>query len=170
MFLFIFSSFLFFLEPVNNEPIVNLTKPYTLKLITSMPITGNIVTMGDMCLGSMKIALDIANSRSDILPDYNLVIDVIDDQCDGSVGLQRSIGPYFLNKERIYNANDSNFGQFQIPQQFQLAEKSAETFYIPPIFGGSVCSAVCLLYANLMKKFKTIQVIHFFLICFVLNS
>ena len=135
-----------------------LTKPYTLKIVASMPITGKILPMGDMCLGPMQIALDIANNRSDILPQYNLVVDIIDDQCSGGVGLQRSIDPYFLNKQRIFKHNDSKIGQFQIPEQFQIVEETAKIFYVPPIFGGSICSGVCQLYANMAKKFKTIQV------------
>ena len=152
-------SFILF-AMVNGEAALKttLTKPYTLKIVASMPITGQIMPMGDMCLGPMQIALDIANNRSDILPQYNLVVDIIDDQCNGGVGLQRSIDPYFLNKQRIFKHNDSKIGQFQIPEQFLIVEESAKTFYVPPIFGGSICSGVCQLYANMVKKFKTIQV------------
>ena len=74
-------SFILF-AMVNGEAALKttLTKPYTLKIVASMPITGQIMPMGDMCLGPMQIALDIANNRSDILPQYNLVVDIIDDQ------------------------------------------------------------------------------------------
>ena len=59
-----------------------LTKPYTLELVISMPVTGNIFPMGDIVLEPIKMVVDIVNNRSDILPDYNIVIDIIDDQCD----------------------------------------------------------------------------------------
>ena len=57
-----------------------LKKPYTLKLTVSQSITGQIVLMREMCLAPIQLAIDMVNNRSDILPDYNVVVDVIGDQ------------------------------------------------------------------------------------------
>ena len=81
-FLFLFISIVI-LKTVDGETgsAALLTKPHTLKIVASMPITGKIFPMGNMCFGPMQIALDNVNNRSDILPQYNLVVDVVDDQC-----------------------------------------------------------------------------------------
>ena len=134
---------------------VTLNKPYTIKLAASLPISGNIFPLGKMCLEPAKLAVEMTNNRSDILPDYNIVLDVIDDQCDAAVGLNRIVGPVFLNKNPVDN---QTFGQYQFPETFHFIQHSATTFYMPPIVTGSVCSGVCQVLANLMESFNTIQV------------
>ena len=148
---------------VLSKPEVVLTKPYTLKLVASLPITGNIFPLGNVCTESANIAVEMANNRSDILPDYNIVLDIIDDQCNAAVGLDRSIEPFFLNENRVYDVvNGGNYsfgriGQFQYPERLNFVHGSATKLHIPPILAGSVCSGVCMLLANMMPTFNKIQ-------------
>ena len=117
--------------------------------------------MGDLCLEPIRLAAEIANNRSDILPDYNLVFDIIDDECNGAVWVKRSVAPFLLNEERVFNGIDTPqhwAGQYQIPRQFNVLNDSARTMYVPPIFGGSLCSGVCSSVAQFMSQFNLIQV------------
>ena len=159
---FSFAITLQFVSGSNNKEVL-LTKPYTLKLVASLPITGNIFPLGSVCTESANIAVEMVNNRNDILPEYNIVLDIIDDQCNAAVGFERSINPFFLNENRVYDVvnrgNDSfgRIGQFQFPETFNFVHKSATKLHIPPILTGSVCSGVCMFLANLMPTFNTIQ-------------
>ena len=138
-----------------------LRKPYTLKVITTQPITGTVIPMGDLCLEPIRLAAEIANNRSDILPDYNLVFDIIDDECNGAVWVKRSVAPFLLNEERVFDGIDTPAhwaGQYQVPRQFNVLNDSARTMFVPPIFGGSLCSGVCSSVAQFMNQFNLVQV------------
>ena len=145
----------------NGESERFLRKPYTLKLVVSQPITGPIAPMRDMCLGPIQLAIDLVNNRSDILPDYNVVVDVIDDQCNPPVFVKNSIGPFFLKNQRVFenfNLSENWFGQFRVPNQIKVQSESAEIMYTPPIFGGTLCSGVCAIIGNFAKQFHHIHV------------
>ena len=149
-----------------------LTKPYTLELVISMPVTGNIFPMGDIVLEPIKMVVDIVNNRSDILPDYNIVIDIIDDQCDAGVGLSRTIGPFFLSGKRVFNKTN-RIGQYRFPESVEFLHQTATSFLMPPVLAGPVCSSVCRVLGNLVPTFNTIHVItinqSFFIILFLLH-
>ena len=105
----------------------SLTKPYTLELPVLLPITGNIYPLGQVGLEPVRMIAEIVNNRSDILPDYNVVIDVIDDQCDAATGLNRTVGPFFLQEQAIFN-NTNRIGRFQFPENFEIQQETANSF------------------------------------------
>ena len=139
-----------------GQPIL-MTKPHTLQLAVTLPITGNIYPLGQVGLEPVRMIAEIVNNRSDILPDYNVVIDVIDDQCDAAVGLNRTVGPFFLQEQAIFNSTN-RIGQFQFPENFKIQQETANSFLVPPLIAGPVCSAVCIALATLMPTFNTIHV------------
>ena len=134
-----------------------LTKPYTLELVVTMPIGGNIFPLGDIALEPIKMVVEIVNNRSDILPDYNIVVDVIDDQCDPAVGLDRTFGPFFINGKRAFNETNK-IGQYRFPESVEFLHQTANSFLMPPVLAGPVCSSVCMVLANLVPTFNTIHV------------
>ena len=141
---------------VASEP-TSLTKPYTVKLVVSLSVTGRISPMGPIALEPVRLIVDIVNNRSDILPDYNVVVDVIDDQCDPAVGLTRSVGPFFLKEQSIFNSTN-RIGQFQFPESFEIQQETANSFFMLPLFSGPICSEVCVPVGTLMSTFNTIHV------------
>ena len=138
-----------------------MTKPYTLELVVSMPVTGNILPLGDIALEPIKMVVEIVNNRSDILPDYNIVVDVIDDQCGAAVGLQNTIGPFFLSGKRVFNETNK-IGQYRFPESVEFLHQTATSFLMPPVLAGHlyfcICSSVCMVIGNLVPTFSTIQV------------
>ena len=149
----------------NSEKLSVLKKPYTLKLTVSQSITGQIVPMREMCLAPIQLAIDMVNNRSDILPDYNVVVDVIDDQCDAAVFVKKSVRPFFMKNQPVFehfNSSENWFGQFRVPNQFHFQSESAKIMYVPPIFGGSLCSGVCTVIGKFVKEFNQIQVVYYF--------
>ena len=152
-------SFIFItlaIQLVASQPWL-FTKPYTLELVISMPVTGNIFPMGDIALEPIKMVVEIVNNRSDILPDYNIVIDIIDDQCDAAVGLDRTIGPFFLSGKRVFNETN-RIGQYRFPESVEFLHQTATSFLMPPVLAGPVCSSVCMVLGNLVPTFNTIHV------------
>ena len=134
-----------------------MTKPYTLELVVSMPVTGNILPLGDIALEPIKMVVEIVNNRSDILPDYNIVIDIIDDQCGAAVGLQNTIGPFFLSGKRVFNETNK-IGQYRFPESVEFLHQTATSFLMPPVLAGPICSSVCMVVGNLAPTFNTIHV------------
>ena len=134
-----------------------LTKPYTLELVVTMPVTGNIYPMGPIALEPIKMIAEIVNNRSDILPDYNVVIDVLDDQCDAAASLSRTVGPFFLSETRVFNET-KRIGQYRYPEAVEFLHETATSFLLPPVFAGPVCSSACMVLGNLMPSFNTVHV------------
>ena len=140
---------------------VMMKKPYSLKVVASLPITGKIVPFGDVCLEPIRMLVENLNNRSDILPEYNFIVDIIDDKCSESVALERSLNSFFLNQQRIFkvqNGTEKSIGQYRFPESFEFVHETASTFYVPPIMTGPVCSGVCMVLGNLVKSFNTVHV------------
>ena len=147
---------------VASEHMVMMKKPYSLKVVASLPITGKIVPFGDVCLEPIRMLVENLNNRSDILPEYNFIVDIIDDKCSESVALERSLNSFFLNQQRIFkvqNGTEKSIGQYRFPESFEFVHETASTFYVPPIMTGPVCSGVCMVLGNLVKSFNTVHVL-----------
>ena len=132
-----------------------LTKKHTLKLQALLPITGNAAPLGDLCIKPIEYLLTKVNNQSEILPDYNLVVDVADDQCSESIGL-REILPFFF-ADRVLNQSSAKVGDYQIPKDYTMNMESAVTFLVPPILTGSLCSGVCQIVGQQMQLFNLIE-------------
>ena len=138
----------------------DLWKPFSLKLQVMLPIGGEIAPLGDLCLEPINLLLNIVNNRSDILPDYNLVLDIIDDKCLGSVAL-KEIVPFF-SADRVemdeIPKNLTKPGWYRLPHNHQAIMASAETAYVPPLVVGGLCSGVCTVVARNVQFFDLINV------------
>ena len=132
-----------------------LTKKHTLKLQALLPITGNAAPLGDLCIKPIEYLLAKINNQSKILPDYNLVVDVADDQCSGSTGLQKIL-PFFF-ADRVLNQSSAKIGDYHVPKNYTMNLESAETFLVPPILAGSLCSGVCQIVGQQMQIFNLIE-------------
>ena len=138
----------------------DLSKPFTLKLQVMLPIGGEIAPLGDLCLEPVNLLLDIVNNQRDILPDYNLVLDVIDDKCLGSVAL-KEILPFFTADRVEPNEIGKNItkpGWYRLPYNHQSTMPSAGTAYVPPLVIGGLCSGVCTVVARNVQYFDLINV------------
>ena len=131
-----------------------LTKPYTLKIQTLLPVGGPLAAFGNLCIEPMKFLIDKVNQQNKILPDYNLVVDVVDDECNGATGL-KGILPFFFN-DRVLAQNQSKVGQYRFPENVTLAHKSAATHYVTPMLMGGVCSDVCQVTGRTLQHFDLV--------------
>ena len=139
-----------------------LKKPYTIVVPASLPIAGPVAPLGEMCLKSIEMLLDNVNSRSDILPDYNFAIDIFDDQCMDQHSVKQQI-PYFMEHKTQYDLDDEMFlynrsYRYFLPRGFKLNKTSEPKGYVPPLFIGAMCSAVCKVISSYMQLFDLINV------------
>ena len=146
---------------------IQLQKSYTLKIPTTLPIGGDIAPLGDLCLKPLNYMLEIVNNRTDILPEYNLVIDVLDNQCLGSVGLKKILPIFFgervergpLVETPHLNSSEKKHIIYKLPRDRTAIFPSATSkFYIPPIVAGGLCSAVCSVVSRTVQFFDFINV------------
>ena len=144
--------FFFTLISVKNVD-SQLKKKHTLKIQALLPISGNAAPLGDFCIKPIEYLVDKVNNQQKYLPDYNIVVDVADDQCSGSTGV-REILPYFFS-ERVLNKTSSKIG-IQLPRNQTTIFESAETYLVPPLLIGSLCSSVCQVVGLQLKHFELI--------------
>ena len=138
-----------------------LTKRQTLRVPFLAPIGGKINPLGDICLQSASTALDKINKNPHILPDYNLVIEIIDDECRSFTALERfvpELEQWKWNVERRnLMENLSNYSTL-LPVHHYLSEnRSNHSFLTPPLFVGSPCSEVCRAIGRLAQHFGIVE-------------
>lgn len=138
---------------ISSASSIRLHKPFTIKLTAMLPLSGSIFPSGPACLAASEMVVDIFNNQSEILKDYNIVADLIDDQCNGAKGLKQAV-PYFFNHAK---SNGQWLGNKHLPSQFEFVHETAKYFYDSPVVGGAVCSSVCMQVAKLMKNSHKIQ-------------
>ena len=131
---------------------IHCRKPYTVRLPISGPITGPYFPMGPICIDVMEHGLRLINNRTDILPNYHLIMDFWDDQCLGETGVAK-IMPYFQNQNHVR-------GDLVMPRE----DANITDFFTPPLLVGSICSGVCHYVAPIAKNFKYVEV--YFLLTF----
>ena len=131
-----------------------LTKKHTLKIQALLPITGNKAPLGNICIKPIEFIVNKVNQQRNLLPDYNIVVDVADDQCSGSTGI-KEILPFFFS-DRVHNKTNGRIGSYQLPQNQTMLWESAETYLVPPLLMGSICSSVCEFFGSQLQDFQLV--------------
>ena len=140
---------------------IQLRKPFTLKIPVMLPIGGKTVPLGEVCTEPVKLILEMVNNRSDILPNYNLIIDALDHECQASMAL-REIYPYFYADRVVPDAlsppETFNPRLHMFPTDRRTLFPTATTAYVPPIVMGGLCSPVCSVVGRTLQFFDLINV------------
>ena len=131
-----------------------LTKKHTLKIQALLPITGEAAPMGDLCIKPIEYFVNKVNSQTKYLKDYNVVVDLADDQCSGSTGVKQIL-PYFF-ADRVSNRTSAKIGKYQIPTNQTTIHDSAKAYLTSPLLIGSICSDVCQVVGRLLHHFELI--------------
>ena len=127
---------LFLIENVSSSHLVKRKQQLRVPLL--VPIKGSINPLGDICTKSAEIAVKRINEQEKVLPNYDLVVDIIDDQCNKS----KSLG--IMMEELLdwkWRQVDSNGGEI----------------FTPPLLMGSPCSSVTRSVGALVQHFGVIQ-------------
>ena len=157
---FFISSLIFSLIVI--ESFQELKKPFTIKVPILVPLGGPLAPMGQICSEPIKMVLDIVNNSTDILPQYNVVVDAIDHGCQGSVALQE-VYPFFLadrfQPNGLTNVNNRSNPRLHIfPNDREILFETAQNLYVPPLILGGLCSATCRVVSRTVQFFDFINV------------
>ena len=101
--------------------------------------------------------LDVFNNQTEYLPDYNVVVDLIDDGCSPMVALSKLIPMYMEPKLWTNLSSVAPAGQIYLPSEMAFEHSSAEMAFHLPFLTGPICSGVCKVIGQLPQHFKTIE-------------
>ena len=138
-----------------------LEKPFTLKLSMFLSMTGNRIASPE-CVHAAKIVTELFNNRTDMLKDYNIVIDMNDDACIDGDGVKLAVPLLFENDRVIQNGTSDKakwLGKYQIPEigSIEVLHDTAKTAYVAPVIAGPLCSGSCKEIGKLLRQSNMIS-------------
>ena len=142
-----------------------LWKPKTIVVPVVANLGGSVVPLGDTCTVSMDIFLDKFNQQSQFLPDYNLVVEITDDECSEATAVERFI-PEYINWKSHVNLtninredNGTRAGQMKtyVPNMFEFEHQQAANAIRVPFFSGPLCSGPCKAISQYPQYFNIIE-------------
>ena len=138
----------------------NLKKNYTLVVPIMLPMTGAVSAIGPWARATIELALNTINNLSSVLPNYNLVMDIGDDQCADAPAVKRTLNFYLNYKPTrdLSTSTGTEFGTFQ-PVNSTFNEETAKTGYVVPLFLGGICSPSCVAAAKFPQHFDSIDMV-----------
>ena len=132
-----------------------LNKPYTLHIPIVLPINGQINPTNGICTNMAELAASDFNNQSNYLPDYNVIFDLIDDQCH-PIPAVNNLVPFYRNWKPTGNIEASS--KLRFPANYTFRHRTAENGLNIPLIGGPVCSGSCKVINQLPKQYNFMQV------------
>ena len=131
-------------------------KPYTLKVPILLPLTGPINPLDGICTNIAELAASDFNNQNQYLTDYNIVFDLIDDQCNPITGV-RHLLPFYQNWQPTGDIKMPSRQRFPSNQSIFNQSLDNKSFNVP-LLGGPICSGPCTKTSNLPQHFNFLQV------------
>ena len=135
-----------------------LKKKHTIRLPLVTSVGGSILPLSKVCTSGVQMLLDVFNNQTEYLPDYNVVVDLIDDGCNPMVALPKLIPMYMEPKLWTNLSSLDGTGKTFLPSEMVFERNGAEKAFHLPILTGPICSTVCRVIGQLPQHFKTIEI------------
>ena len=143
-----------------SDKVTILDKPRSIKLTMICPLTGSTIPMQGICTSSAEFFLNSFNQQTKYLKDYNLIVDIVDDQCSHKTAVEKLV-PSFSNWKPTYDISEVGKHGIGLPKNATFSQKEAEVLINIPLMAGPICSGPCKVLGSFIQHFNMIGVSHF---------